>query len=116
MRVVVHVGGVLLGAVVALAALAVHRAVFPLGLTLSAATTLAVPWWLLGTRAPRAAAGFAAGWLLVVWVALPGRPEGDFVVASDPAGVGLVVIGLLLVTIAALSLARGRPPPPRLGP
>ena len=57
----------------------------------AAATTYAVPWWLLrsrGSPAPprRTSPGLAA----VLAVVVAGRPEGDFVLASDLDGYALL--------------------------
>ena len=77
-----HVVALLVGAAVALASLAAHRSLFPLGLLVALATTYAVPWWLLRSRHPRTAASYAVGWIAVLAVAVTGRPEGDYVSPS----------------------------------
>ena len=58
-----HGAALLLGALVALASVAVHRSAFPFGLLLAVVTTYAVPWWLLRSTRPRTAPSFVAGWL-----------------------------------------------------
>jgi hypothetical protein len=107
-----HLAALLLGVLVSIASVAVHRSAFPLGLLLSVATTYAVPWWLLGSKHPRTAATYVAGWLLVFGVVIAGRPEGDFVLAQDVKGLGLMVAGIGLVVVAAVSLTRRRPSAP----
>jgi hypothetical protein len=105
----VHLLAVLLGACVGLAALAVHRSAFPWGLALALATSLAVPWRLLLSRRPRSAAAYAAGWLVVFAVALAGRPEGDFVLATDLEGYTLIGGALVVLAVGVVGLLRRRP-------
>lgn len=89
------------------------------GLVLGAAATLAVlvavgrGWW---TRLP-----FGLGWVaFVAWV-VPARPEGDYVVSSDPAGYTLLGLALLVLVGSVATLpppgrgpTRGSAPPPRM--
>jgi hypothetical protein len=106
-----HVGCLLLGAFVGLASVAVHRSDRPWGLLLALLTTFAVPGWLLGSpRAAvrRAAASYVVGWLVVGAVILPGRPEGDYALASDPEGFALLGAGFMLVVVGVVSVAGGR--------
>jgi Family of unknown function (DUF6113) len=103
-----HVAALLVGVVVGVASVAVHRSAFPLGLVLAAATTYAVPWWLLRSPAPRTATSYAVGWLVVLGVAVAGRPEGDFVVAQDVEGIAFLVVGLGLVAVALAGITGGR--------
>jgi hypothetical protein len=114
-RVVSLLAAFLLGAVVALAATAVHRVdsrvggvVLPWGLALGLATSLLAG---LAARDLLGQAGgvcLAAGWLsLFGWLTL-GRPEGDFVIASDALGWAMLILGL--VTMAVLfAVSLGRP-------
>ena len=89
--------------------MAVHRSAFPLGLLLAAATTYAVPWWLLRSSAPRTATSYAVGWLVVLGVVVAGRPEGDFAIAQDLRGRSLLlVVGLGLVAVALAGITGGR--------
>jgi hypothetical protein len=111
MTVLRHVGCALLGAVVCLAAVAEHRSLFPWGLTLALVTTFAVPVWLMTT--PTVAlrstgASYVAGWVLVLLGVLPGRPEGDYALASDPKGFSLLGAGFVLLGVGVVSLALGR--------
>lgn len=103
-----HLAALLVGALVAVAALAVHRSVFPLGLLLAVVTTYAVPWWLLRGPVPRSAASYSVGWLVVLAVAVTGRPEGDFVLAQDLRGFSLMVAGIGLVVVAVVGVTAGR--------
>ena len=103
-----HVVALLVGAAVALASLAAHRSLFPLGLLVALATTYAVPWWLLRSRHPRTAASYAVGWLAVLAVAVTGRPEGDYVLGSDLDGYALLVGSLGLVVVGIVAFAGGR--------
>jgi hypothetical protein len=103
-----HVVALLVGVVVALASVAVHRDLVPLGLLLAVVTTYAVAWWLLGTRHPRTAATYVAGWLLMFVVVVLGRPEGDYAIASDVPGYALVVAAIALVGVGVVGLAGSR--------
>jgi hypothetical protein len=102
-------GAALLGAGIDVLALAIHREVWRPG-------SLTLPWGLLLGLATSLACGVAAailagrrlggmsftvGWIAVLFLALQGRPEGDFVVAADPLGwaflaIGVTSMGLLL--------------------
>ena len=107
-----HAGALLLGAAVALAAVAVHRSAgagLPWGLLLALAATFATAWWLRGSRWPRLAVSYAAGWLALFAVVVVGRPEGDYALASDLLGYTLMGASLLLVLVALATLA-ARPP------
>ena len=99
---------VLLGAAVALAALAVHRMAVPLGLLFAIGTTFAVAWWLLRSSRPGSGAWYVAGWLAVFGVAVLGRPEGDYVIANDVRGWSMIATGLGLVVVGIVSVAGGR--------
>ncbi len=98
----------LLGAAVAVGALAVHRMLVPLGLVLALGTTFATAWWLRRTVG-RTAVLYVAGWLAVLVVAVVGRPEGDYVIANDIRGWSMIAAGLGLVVVGLVSLAGGRP-------
>ena len=93
---------------VALAAVAVHRGLFPLGLLLAVVTTYAVAWWLLRSRHPRTASSFVMGWLAMFAVVVTGRPEGDYVLAQDLRGITLMVAGIGLVVVGVVGLTGGR--------
>ena len=99
-----HAAALLLGALVALASVAVHRSAFPLGLLLAVVTTYAVPWWLLRSTRPRTAATYVAGWLVVFGFVVTGRPEGDYAIAQDVKGLTLTLAGFGLVAIGAAGL------------
>lgn len=75
---------------------------------------LVVPWGLLLAVAASAAAvvlarrltralGFAAagGWILGLGALLSGRPEGDYVIASDLLGIAFMVLATVSVLAAA---------------
>jgi hypothetical protein len=103
-----HLAALVVGAVVGVLALDVHRADFPLGLLLAAGATYAVPGWLLGSSRPATATTYAVGWLVVFGTAIAGRPEGDYAIAADVEGYALMVVALLLVLVAVVGLARSR--------
>ncbi len=92
----------LAGALTGLSAVALHETWW--GFLLAAVATVAAlvalgRGWL--TRLP-----FALGWVgLVAWV-VPQRPEGDFLIASDPAGYALLGFGLLVLLFAVATLPR----------
>jgi hypothetical protein len=103
---------VLLGVVVGLAGLVVHRhAVWlggwplPWGVALAVAAPAAVGFGLGGR--PPALVGYLLGWLSVVTAALGEGPGGDFVLLSDVLGWGF--LGVTLPVIAVV-LALGAAP------
>jgi hypothetical protein len=98
---------VLLGGLLGVAALAVHRhAVWvggwplPWGVLLAVAAPAAVGVVL--RRRPAALLGFLLGWLVLVLAALGDGPGGDFLLLSDVLGWGF--LGASLVLIAAVLL------------
>ena len=107
-----HAACLVLGGVVGLAALVVHRDAFPFGLALAVGTTLAVSWWLVSSSQPSSGTSYSLGWLAVLAGAVVGRPEGDFAVASDVAGYTLVACaaGEVLAGVVSLAVARGGGP------
>jgi len=114
---------VLLGAAVAVLALAAHRDAARLG-------GLLVPWGLalavLGSALPGVAltaeragravvAAYGAGWCLVVLALVGGRGEGDYVVAADGRGWGFLAVASLAVVAVTMwgITAGGRSPKSR---
>ena len=73
-----------------------------LGLVTTAATMVALPggWW---ARLP-----FAAGWAAVLTAVTPERPEGDFLVAGDVAGYGLLAAGIVVFAAGFVGLRAPR--------
>jgi hypothetical protein len=67
-----------------------------------AASALAT--WALPAGWPRF--GFVVGWLVVLAVALLGRPEGDLLVAADWRGYTLLGTGLILLTYVVATVPR----------
>ena len=103
-----YVAALLAGVLVAVAAVAVHRSVFPLGLLLGVVTSYAVPWWMLRGAAPRTASAYALGWLAAFAVVVAGRPEGDFALARDLRGLALMVAGVGVVIVGLVGLIGAR--------
>ena len=82
-----------------------------------------VPWGLMlclatGYAAGRAAGllagtagavAFGLGWLAVVAVGFPPRPEGDYLVAGDLRGLGFAVGGTVMVAAAVVRSVTRRP-------
>jgi len=107
-RVLRHAGVLVLGAVVALASVVVHRADalgLPVGLGLAVLASVSGAWWLRRSGVPRTAATYGLGWLAVLAGALVGRPEGDYVLAGDVSGYTLMGTGFVLVAVGVTSLA-----------
>jgi hypothetical protein len=101
-RAAVAVGLLVVGAVTAIAAVAVHGLAWGLPLAVAATlfTLLALPpgWWL---RLP-----FAIGWtVLIGWLVSP-RPEGDYLISSDLPGYLLVGLALLVLVLGIATLPR----------
>lgn len=100
------VGLLLAGFVIGLSAVAVHA--WWWGLALGAAATLvtllALPpgGW---TRVP-----YAVGWLVPLGLGMIPRGEGDYAIASDVPGYGLIGLGLVLIigALATLPVRRRR--------
>lgn len=94
-----------LGALVGLAAVALHATWW--GFLLAAAASLAVlaalppRWWTLPP--------YALGWWVPLLVAWSGRREGDYAVESNRYGYGLVVLATVLVVVAAFLTALRAP-------
>jgi hypothetical protein len=103
-----HVLCALTGAVTGLAAVAVHRSAFPVGLLLALVTTFGVAWTLQRSSHPRTAGSYAVGWLLVFGAVFAGRPEGDYAVVADLAGYALMAAALLLAVVGVVAAAGGR--------
>ena len=70
-----------------------------LGLAIGGSVSLVVLARLLARTLGFAAAG---GWLVGLLGLLSGRPEGDYVIASDPLGVVFMVAATVAVLIAAM--------------
>jgi hypothetical protein len=110
------VAAVLVGAVVAVLALGVHRdggSGRPWGLLLAVAGSAAASVVLSAASNSRGVVlGYGLGWGAVVLVALAGRPEGDYLVAADALGWGFVVAGCgTVVVVTAVGLLRPRAAP-----
>jgi Family of unknown function (DUF6113) len=103
-----HLLSLLTGAVTGLAAVTVHRELFPAGLVLALAATFAVLWWLRRSPWSHTAASFALGWVVVLGVVLAGRPEGDYLIAADLPGYALLAASLVMVLVGLLAAAGRR--------
>lgn len=105
-----HGLALVVGVLVAVASVAVHRSAFPAGVLLALATTFAVPWWLLGSRHPRTATSYVVGWLAMFAAVVAGRPEGDYAVGQDLPGYTLTLAGAGLVVVGLVGFTGGRRP------
>ena len=113
-----HGGALLLGAAVALAAVADHRfatAGVPWGLALACVSSVLTCWWLRGSGHPRTATSYGAGWLVLFTVVVLARPEGDYALAADVPGYTMLALGLVVVAVSVSSLFARSPEnePPR---
>lgn len=102
MKPLVALGLLLAGAVVGVAAVALHTIWWGLLLgALATATTLyALPpgWWLR--------MAFGVGWAGIVgYLSMP-RPEGDYVISADPNGYLLLGLALVVLMVSLLTLPR----------
>lgn len=112
MRPLLHVGAFLLGALVALASVAVHRETisgFPAGLVLALAASLSTGWALrrLGSL-HRLAASYALGWVVLLGFVVAGRPEGDYAIAGDFYGYSLMGASVVMVVAGITALPANR--------
>lgn len=107
-RVLMALSLLLLGAVVGIATVLVHRMAWglALGLVATALTTYALPpGW--STRLP-----FVLGWVAMVgWMTVP-RPEGDYLVTENWQGYTLLGFGMVLLVTGLATLPRPRRPAP----
>lgn len=103
-----HGGALVVGVLVGLASVGVHRSTVPLGLLLAVVTTVAVPWWLLRSRHRRTAASYVVGWLAVFAVVVVGRPEGDYALAQDLPGYALMAAAVALVVVGLVGASGPR--------
>jgi hypothetical protein len=110
-RVLAHLGALVLGALTALASIAVHRS-GPFWLVLAVLASLGAVLVLRFTAWPRLASSYSLGWLVVFGLAVIGRPEGDYAIASDLAGYTLTVLAFGLVLLAVSALQGRRTPRP----
>lgn len=100
-----------LGALVGLAAVALHDIWW--GLLLATAASLAMlvalppRWWTLPP--------YAVGWWVPLLLAWAGRPEGDYAVESSRYGYGLVVLATVVIVAAAFLTALRAPGSARRG-
>ena len=99
MRLLAYLAALLLGLAAGIAAVALHRSL-P-GLVLGTGVAV-VTLWAIGQWMPRAAAAFAAGWLLPLLAALSGRGEGDYAVVSDTGGYLFIAAGLVVLVTGLL--------------
>jgi hypothetical protein len=101
LRILAAGGLLLVGAVTAVAAVALHELVW--GFALSAAATVVTvlalpPGWLR--------MGFVLGWVVVVgWLTVP-RAEGDYLISQDWQGYALLGIGIAVLVAAVATLPR----------
>lgn len=104
-----HVAALLVGALVGLLSVAVHREGAAV-LLLAVATSLATAAWLHGSVRRSLAAAYCLGWVALLGAVSVGRPEGDYALAADPAGYVVVGTGLVLLAAGIGSLGSARPP------
>ncbi|UYM06205.1 DUF6113 family protein [Solicola gregarius] len=117
-RLVIRVALVLAGAVVCLAALVAHRHQWslagidlPWGLVLALGTTyLVVRAGALLDAGRAGAVCVAAGWVVAFFYLFSGRPEGDYLFASDWLGYSMLIGGLVVVGAAVVVSMSGPPP------
>ena len=110
LRVLVHLGLFVLGAVVGVAGALVQPAWFPGGLLLALAGEAGL--CLGAARATGSRAGAVApagGWMITVILLTASRPDGDFVFGTGAASYLFLLGGMALAVICA-TLAFGRQP------
>ncbi len=101
-RLAVAIALLLLGAVVGIAAIALHQFLWGLALALvaTAVTAYALPpgWW---TRL-----AFVLGWVVMVGRLTVPRPEGDYLVNQDWQGYTVLAFGMVLAAAGLATLPR----------
>jgi hypothetical protein len=107
-RLLGHAAAVLGGGAVALLSVFTYRSLQPFGLLLAAVASLGLAWRLVVSGRPRTAASYAGGWLVVLFLVVAGRPEGDYAVTADLRGYALMGVGLALVPFGLVGLTRQR--------
>ena len=107
LRVTTVVLAVLVGAVTALATVALHERAWglPMAVVATAAALAAAP-----AGAPRF--GYAVGWVLLVGYLTFPRPEGDYVLTQDLRGYAVLLTALVTFVVALATLPRPRRPAP----
>lgn len=109
MRVLAALGLLLVGAMTAIATIALHQLwwgfVLAFAATLVTAYALPPGWW--------SRLAFVVGWVVMAgWLTMP-RDEGDYVVSEDLAGYAVLGLGLVLLVFGVATLPRpdrSRPP------
>lgn len=98
------------GAATGLAGAVVHASWW--GFALTAAASVAALVALPATLGGRGV--FALGWVVLVGLAVLGRPEGDYAVSQDLWGIGLLGLVLLVAVVGVVTVATSgrRPAPP----
>jgi hypothetical protein len=97
-RIPAYLGLAVLGMLVALAGTLVHAAWFPGGLIIALAGSAGVFYGgRILTRTQLGALAPAAGWFVMVFFLLSGRPEGDYVFGDE--------LGLVLFTLGGTAAA-----------
>lgn len=107
MRLLCHVLAAVVGAVVAVAAVTVHRSVvlhLPAGLLLGLLATF-VAIWALRQLLARLATSFGAGWVVAFGFVVVGKPEGDYAVAGDLRGYALFAAAFAVIVVGVASLS-----------
>ncbi|MEU8848536.1 DUF6113 family protein [Streptomyces sp. NPDC048564] len=110
LRVLVHAGLFVLGAVVGVAGALVQPAWFPGGLLLALAGEAGLCLGAARAMGSRAAAvAPAGGWMITVILLTASRPEGDFVFGTGAASY-LFLLGGMAVAVICATLAPVRQP------
>lgn len=92
-------GLLVLGAAVGTATVWVHPVGW--GLALGAAATLAA---LVAAPAGWRRLAYGVGWVVAAGWFVFARPEGDFVISSDPAGYAVLGLGLVVVVLVVATV------------
>lgn len=101
------IGGLALGALVALLGTLSHRQWFPWLLVAAIVVTLAGSVWMASWRRGWAGIGYAAGWLGMVFLLMQTGPGGDVLIAGETVGHIPAMAGLLWVNLGGLAALAG---------
>lgn len=101
------VTGIALGGFVALMGTLVHRQWYPWLFIAALVVTVTGSIWMSTWRRGWAGAGFAIGWIMVVFVLMQAGPGGDVLIPGEKVGHVPALVGVLWVNLGGLAALAG---------